>query len=129
MIKPPSGSQPVYDESFIQFLQRAESMISSQLMKNMSSKAFIGYDVNWETPKQAMACTHTLINTQAQVDHCCTDLAWSISGSTIAASYGRYDHSDWCHHPGWVCIWNLAVRDFDPMRPHTTIESTVIRFM
>jgi hypothetical protein len=56
----------------------------------------------------------------------CTDLSWSITGSTIAKSYGRYDHKDWCNHKGYVCTWNLSLRDLDSCKPHFIAEVSVI---
>jgi hypothetical protein len=83
--------------------------------------------VKWEEPLvQESSFVHSL-TPEIAVDHVPTDFSYSISGSSIAISYGRYDHSNWCLHAGQISVFNLTLRDFDPRKPHFTTEASVFQ--
>jgi hypothetical protein len=54
-----------------------------------------------------------------------TDSSWSKSGSSIAITFGKYDHENFCLHKGSLAIWNIAIRDFDEKVPFFTYETMV----
>ena len=51
-----------------------------------------------------------------------TGLSWNSTGAVIAASYGRFDHEDWCTHRSCVCTWNLDRRGLNAEKPNVTID-------
>lgn len=57
-----------------------------------------GYDVNWAEDTDVVKCVHILTEKSLDKSMQCTQLSWNRTGSTIAASYGRLDHQDWCTH-------------------------------
>jgi WD40 repeat protein len=52
-----------------------------------------------------------------------TDVQWSCSGLTIAASFGRLEHEGSCNHRARVSAWNIARRDFKPDKPTFQIDT------
>ena len=51
-----------------------------------------------------------------------TGVAWNVTGSTLAASYGRTDIAGWCDMPGAVCVWNVFGKDFDCANPDYVLD-------
>jgi len=52
-------------------------------------------------------------------------IAWSSNGSSLAAAYGKTDHTAWCEHHSTVSVWGIFRRDFDPKKPAVNIEVNV----
>ncbi|KAF8066252.1 Wdr34 [Scenedesmus sp. PABB004] len=46
-----------------------------------------------------------------------TSLAWSKTGQTLAAAFGRYDAAGWCCVPGAVATWSLGRAGAAPGAP------------
>ncbi|KAI8926392.1 WD40-repeat-containing domain protein [Entophlyctis helioformis] len=101
--------------ALVSFLARAEPAVSTQLLQNVKSTAFHGYTVKWEDEVDSISCPFTLQHAhRPDADMSCTDLAWNMTGSVVATSYGHIDHSGWCAHKGMICAWNIALRDINP---------------
>lgn len=87
--------RPVYNNlELISFLGRVEPQLSRQLLENIKSRAFDGhftcnldYSVNWEDEVETRSCSHVLNHKDRDPELACTDVSWSITGSTIAVSY------------------------------------------
>lgn len=43
-----------------------------------------------------------------------TGVSWSSTGGSVAVSFGRYDHRDWCTHKGVVGVWSAFRRSGSP---------------
>ena len=54
----------------------------------------------------------------------CTDIAWTCTGNTVAASYGRLDISGWCDYPGSLCLWNIFSKSFNAEEPDYVLDHT-----
>ncbi|DBA05363.1 TPA: hypothetical protein N0F65_007525 [Lagenidium giganteum] len=54
----------------------------------------------------------------------CTGVSWNATGSNIAVSYGRFDHSGWCNYRSALCIWNVFQSDFNPQKPSMVLETS-----
>ncbi|KAJ3108017.1 WD repeat-containing protein 34 [Phlyctochytrium planicorne] len=101
-------------DSLCGFLDYVEPMVSRELIKNAKSSAFDGYTVNWDDEVSTVSCLFTLENGQKEEDAACTDISWNKNGTIVGAAYGRYDHVGWCTHKGFLCCWNLSLRDVNP---------------
>ena len=55
----------------------------------------------------------------------CTGLSWNATGSIVAISYGRFDHSGWCNYRSALCLWNVFANDFDPYKPMLVLQVPV----
>lgn len=40
-----------------------------------------------------------------------TSLSWNSNASLLAASYGQFQHEDWCSHKGWVYTFSMRQTD------------------
>jgi len=60
----------------------------------------------------------------SQIQLQCTDLAWTCTGNTVVASYGRLDISGWCDYPGALCLWNIFSKSFNPEEPDYVLDHT-----
>lgn len=105
-----------------EFLTRVEPLVSEQLRRNLESHAFDGYEVSWEEESTAVSCLHTLEEASQSSQFHCTGLAWNCTGSVLAASYGRFDHQDWCSHKSMLCTWNLDRRSIDSTKADISID-------
>lgn len=117
-------------ESILKFLQGVECVMSLQLLENINSKAFIGikhltldYNAEWGDKIEEIVVHCDLYPDQATEKRISTGLTWNSTGSTIASSYGMEGHTSWCSHRGYLCIWNLSLRNFNQERPSLTLES------
>lgn len=54
----------------------------------------------------------------------CTGVCWTVTGSSIATSYGRTDITGWCDYPGAVCVWNIFARDLNLFSPAYVLDHT-----
>lgn len=52
----------------------------------------------------------------------CTGVAWSCTGSSVMAAYGRTDVAGWCDLPGAVCVWNVFGRNADTGSPDMVLD-------
>ncbi|KAL2911783.1 WD repeat-containing protein 34 [Polyrhizophydium stewartii] len=107
------------------FLARIEPDVSALLLRNVRSTAFHGFAVAWDDDIDATSCPFVLRHAHRASDTGCTDLAWSKSGASIAAAYGRIDHASWCTHKGMVCAWNISARDLNPDAATFAAETSV----
>jgi WD40 repeat protein len=104
------------------FLKSVESYVSKILLKNIKDESFKGYEANWDENIIENVCKHILKNPVKYDDMTCTSLDWNYSGTIIASSYGSYNHENWCKHQGYINLWSLSQRNFDPNKPTYTLE-------
>ncbi|KAJ3325267.1 WD repeat-containing protein 34 [Blyttiomyces sp. JEL0837] len=114
----------VNHESLAAFLDRAESLMSRELLRNIRSTAFEGYSVSWEEEVHEVTCLHALSHIHREPDLICTDVCWNKTGTVVAVAYGRLDHSTWCSHKGHLCTWSLTLRDMNPSIATFAVETT-----
>jgi len=107
------------------FLQSVEGYISKILLKNIKDESFKGYEVNWDENVVENVCKHILNNPIKYDNMVCTSMNWNSSGTIIASSYGSYNHENWCKHQGYINLWSLSQRNFDPNKPTYTLEVPV----
>jgi len=105
------------------FLQSVEPMVMKCLANNVKSRAFDGLTQQQEDKTDSITCVHTLHNAELKQELQITGLSWNATGSTIAATYGRFDHEDWCTHRASLSTWNLDRRSVKEDRPDTIIDS------
>ncbi|XP_071503486.1 cytoplasmic dynein 2 intermediate chain 2-like [Diadema antillarum] len=113
------GSNP---EGLGDFLRRVLPEVSRCLDENARSHAFDGYEVNWQDDNSAVSCLHVLEHTALNRELQCTGLSWNCHGSTLAVSFGRMDHQDWCTHKGSLCTWNLERRSMSSTKADVAID-------
>ncbi|XP_019635654.1 PREDICTED: WD repeat-containing protein 34-like isoform X5 [Branchiostoma belcheri] len=104
------------------FLARVEPMLHAQLEKNLHSHAFDGYDVNWHEETKTVTCVHTLSHADLEPGLNVTGLSWNSTGSTVAVSYGRFDHEDWCTHKSLLCTWNVDRKNINPKKADVAVD-------
>eukprot|EP00833_Pecoramyces_ruminatium_P002386 jgi/Orpsp1_1/1176418/evm.model.c7180000057515.1 len=104
------------------FLNSVEGYISKILLKNIKDESFKGYEVNWDENIIENVCKHILNNPIKYDNMTCTAVDWNYSGTIIASSYGSYSHENWCKHQGYINLWSLSQRNFDPNKPTYTLE-------
>ncbi|XP_064603636.1 cytoplasmic dynein 2 intermediate chain 2-like [Liolophura sinensis] len=105
-----------------EFLRKIEPLVVREIKKSANSRAFEDYMVNWEEEVSAVTCVHTLTHPAHEETLQVTGLTWSSTGSVIAASFGRFDHEDWCTHKASLCTWNLGRRALNENKPDTVID-------
>ncbi|RUS81407.1 hypothetical protein EGW08_010845 [Elysia chlorotica] len=110
-------------QALAEFLHRVEPMVMQCLNRNLKSKAFDGILDQRDSGLESITCMHTLHNAELQEKMQVTDLSWNATGSTLAATFGRFDHEDWCTHPAVLCTWNLDRRSVKEDKPDTIIDS------
>ncbi|KAH9114867.1 hypothetical protein AeMF1_011068 [Aphanomyces euteiches] len=54
----------------------------------------------------------------------CTGVSWNATGSVLAVSYGRFDHSGWCNYRSALCLWNIFSSDFNASKPNMVLETS-----
>ncbi|KAI9332116.1 WD40-repeat-containing domain protein [Obelidium mucronatum] len=111
-------------ESLVSFLSKAESLMSTELMKNIKSTAFDGYSVKWDDQIDTISCLHTLSHIQREEGLSCMQIAWNKTGSMIGAAYGHSMHQGWCTHKGHFCAWSLGLREVNPDIASFAVETT-----
>ncbi|XP_068709025.1 cytoplasmic dynein 2 intermediate chain 2-like [Montipora foliosa] len=109
--------------SLVNFISRVFPDISRQLQLNTTSHAFDGFEVDLNESSSSVSCLHTLINADLVEEELqVTGLSWNSTGSVVAASYGRFDHENWCTHKSALCTWNIDRRTVDQNKPDATID-------
>ncbi|XP_076461827.1 cytoplasmic dynein 2 intermediate chain 2-like [Babylonia areolata] len=112
------------DEAHLaQFLLSVEPMIAHCLFNNIKTRAFEDFDTSTGEEATSVTCVHTLTHSELSGELQVTGLSWNATGSTMAVSYGRYDHEDWCTHRAAVATWNLDRRSVKEDKPDTVIDS------
>jgi WD40 repeat protein len=106
------------------FLNSTESIMSSQLIENVKSQAFQGYSVDWEEQVKDISLSYTLSSENVPEGFESSCIGWNSTGTTIASSFARTDHSSWCSHKGIICAWSLSFRDFKPEKPSFVAETS-----
>ncbi|KAF0687597.1 Aste57867_20716 [Aphanomyces stellatus] len=53
-----------------------------------------------------------------------TGVSWNATGSVLAVSYGRFDHSGWCDYRSALCLWNIFSADLNAAKPHVVLETS-----
>jgi len=105
------------------FLLKVYPDVTEQLIANSRSHAFDDYEVKWEEQTDAIECSFTLKHEDATLENeQITCLSWNSAGSTIAASYGHNDHTDWCVHKSCISMWNIDRRNLDSKKADKTID-------
>lgn len=107
-----------------QFLLSVEPMISRCLNSNIKTRAFEDYDIGLGGEATSVTCMHTLSHADLNGELQVSGISWNATGSTVAASFGRYDHEDWCTHRAAVGTWNLDRRNVKEDKPDTVIDSS-----
>ncbi|XP_015768459.1 PREDICTED: WD repeat-containing protein 34-like, partial [Acropora digitifera] len=111
----------------VNFIRRVYPEFSQQLQLNITSHAFDGFEVDVDESASAVSCLYTLTNADLLEEELqVTGLSWNSTGSVVAASYGRFDHEDWCTHKSALCTWNIDRRAIDPNKPDVTIDLAVL---
>lgn len=105
-----------------EFLRRIEPFLSRQLANNLRSRAFDGFDIGWEDESSGITCEHSLSHPDFLGKFQVTGLSWNCTGSVVAASFGQFEHENWCTHKTALCTWNLDRRNVKEEKPDTTIE-------
>jgi len=122
----PRNTKIIIDNSkkLCDFLLRVYPEVTDQLVANNRSHAFDGYEVDWEEKAEVIECSHVLKHEDQIIDEeqQITSVSWNSTGSTIAASYGRNDHSDWCIHKSCISLWNIDRRNLDNKKADQTID-------
>ena len=123
------GMQFVYrgshydDEEVADFLEGLVDDMSTLLLDNNKSGAYDGYEPNWterlDTVRQAATLTAPIA---LEEEYHVTGVSWSSTGGQIAVGYGRVDTVGWCKRRGFVCVWNLNRKEFNPSQPDVTLE-------
>lgn len=110
-------------KNLTKFMLCVYPMMSEQLIANMRSHCFDGYDVNWEETNEnnEITCTHTLSNVK-NTNLKVTSLTWNSHGSVIAASLGWTEHESWCVHQSFVYLWNVDRSKIDEENPYKIID-------
>lgn len=71
------------------FLQQVEDMVVRELVKNVRSHAFDGFQASWEDHSQRVLLIHSLQHPGAKEKGLhVTSVSWSCTGSVIACAYG-----------------------------------------
>ncbi|XP_015765490.1 PREDICTED: WD repeat-containing protein 34-like [Acropora digitifera] len=110
----------------VNFIRRVYPEFSQQLQLNITSHAFDGFEVDLDESASAVSCLYTLTNADLLEEELqVTGLSWNSTGSVVAASYGRFDHEDWCTHKSALCTWNIDRRNIDPNKPDVTIDLAI----
>lgn len=96
---------PDSSAALVTFVERAACLVCPQLVQNLTSLAFDGYNVRWEEDesKDGVHILHTVRHMPAAQSLQCTAVAWNVAGSVVAAAYGRLDHQHWCTHKSFIC--------------------------
>ncbi|ELT93583.1 hypothetical protein CAPTEDRAFT_134662, partial [Capitella teleta] len=105
-----------------QFIHKIGPLMIQELVRNSRSHAFEGYDVNWGEDTNTVTDIHTLCHAEFAESVIVTNLSWNSTGAVVAASYGRFDHEDWCMHKSGLCTWNLDRRNLDADKPDSVID-------
>uniref|UniRef100_A0A8C2UCL3 Dynein 2 intermediate chain 2 n=1 Tax=Coturnix japonica TaxID=93934 RepID=A0A8C2UCL3_COTJA len=114
----------VDEGAVLAFLRRVEGVVIKELNKNVTSRAFDGFDVSWTDQNTTVLCLHTLSYPEAQHQHLqVTGVSWNATGSVVACSYGRLNDGDWSTEKSYVCTWNLDRRRLDPQRPDLVVDA------
>ena len=95
------------ERSLAKFLRLVEPLVSQQLWQNVTSHAFDGYAVAWEEPHADVQSWFELHQDGLADELEVVTAAWNATGASLAAAYGRNDHSDWCTHRGVVVVWHV----------------------
>jgi WD repeat-containing protein 34 len=114
--------------ALVEFLKQHGPTIEEQLERNLYSRAFDNYVVSWEEEIHNITRAYELSPSPdfnaAASEESVTCLSWNCSGSMLAASYGKMDHSGWCAHTGSVNTWNVFRRKMDPKKPEFSLETS-----
>ncbi|THD23219.1 hypothetical protein D915_006119 [Fasciola hepatica] len=113
----------------LDFLRRAETLLTECLYKNSRSKAFKN-TVKTSDVSLSLQARHCLCVRSSDVaTYSVTGLSWSCTGFTIAVAYpfrstkyGLLDHESWCIHNGFVSLWNLSRENIDESIPDSKID-------
>ena len=110
-------------KDLINFMLSVYPIMSEQLIANMRSHCFDGYEVDWEenTDTDETICTHNLRNVKNS-NLKVTSLSWNSTGSVIAASLGSFDHDTWCIHQSFIYLWNIDRSKIDEENPYKIID-------
>ncbi|KAI8806198.1 hypothetical protein BJ742DRAFT_855417 [Cladochytrium replicatum] len=109
-VSPKISKIDVDEASLVSFLSRVEKITSKQLLANLTSKAFNGWQVSWEDNVESVSMVRA-IQTPRNAKSLAleiVDIAWNASGSILAAGYGKKDHEAWCAHEGLVCGFRVG---------------------
>jgi len=112
-------------KNLINFMLSVYPMVTEQLLANVRSHAFDGYEVDWEDTEEnnVTQCLHTLKCSDIIKDQTITSIDWNCTGSVIAAAYGSLDHSSWCVHQSSIHLWNIDRSALDENKADKIIDS------
>ncbi|ESO90367.1 hypothetical protein LOTGIDRAFT_233855 [Lottia gigantea] len=110
-------------EKLAKFLRKIEPELIKMIERNNKSVAFEGYVIAKGEESSSIACIHTFSHAELRQELQITGVSWNSSGSVLAATYGRYDHEDWCTHKSGLCTWSLDRRNMQADKPQTVIDS------
>ena len=87
------GAQPMVRTGFAKlreldaFLEQCTPLLEAQLHRNLTSRAFDGYEAVWEEQHDSVECLHSLKHTGALASlspDACTATAWNAPGTVVA---------------------------------------------
>lgn len=114
-------------KSVAAFLRRVAPEILDLLDRNIKSRAFDDFDLDFEEEEEIVKKIKSLCYkgfSQDNVNYMPKHLSWSSTGSSLAVSYGCNDHDGWCTHALGVCVWNLNRKDCNEAKPHQILETS-----
>ncbi|KRX07564.1 WD40-repeat-containing domain [Pseudocohnilembus persalinus] len=131
------GSQQEGQEQFLQldeeaegdlseFLKRVSPTVMQALEENIMS--LDNYEPVWHDQRKENKIIYQLSNKSNRSNETInqleiTDISWSNNGFTLAAAYGKFQHSGTCQDKSLVCLWNLSKRDFQQDQPSQVLET------
>lgn len=97
-------------------------MVMRALERNVTGSVYSGLGGGAEEAPQGDNFLTLVRPEGAGGDLQCSAVAWSCTGQSLAAGFGRHDHEDWCEHRSTLCVWNIFRRNLNPAKADLTIE-------
>lgn len=118
-----AGEKPDVDDATIMaFLAVVLPEMEKELgVAPSSAFAFDGYEPMWDDMDDDVVKTREVF-LEGQAGEQVTDVAWNVTGSVLAISYGKLGTEGWCETNSNVCLWNVFRSGFEAGKPDLTIE-------
>ncbi|OQS07316.1 hypothetical protein THRCLA_00691 [Thraustotheca clavata] len=134
------AKEPADENAVKEFLKSAGRLMLDEMKASMKSLAFddfivedhqvedneatklftlaFDYFAHFKSPVEGKRDAQETLKLQ------CTGVSWNATGSVIAVSYGRFDHTGWCNYRSALCLWNIFHHDFNPSKPNLVLETS-----
>lgn len=87
-----------------------------------SAFAFDGYEPQWDDMDDDVVKTRE-VYLEGQEQEQVTDVAWNVTGSVLAVSYGKLETEGWSPESNsYICLWNVFKPAFESGKPDLKIE-------